>query len=56
MVKILTKNGYEYFTHFDSTAKVFEIFLDTEGETYIGCADTRDECIAIAKKHATDNA
>lgn len=56
MVKILTKNGYEYFTQYDSTSKTFEIFLDPEGESYIGCADTRNECIAIAKNHAEENA
>jgi hypothetical protein len=42
--------GYEAYAQFDESAQVFEIFTDTEGEGYIGCADTMVECLQVARE------
>lgn len=34
---------YNFYLRFDDQAEVFELFLDSEGETYIGCFDTVEE-------------
>jgi hypothetical protein len=39
---------------FDHGAQVYELFLDPNGETYIGCADTHREAVQIATQYFKD--
>jgi hypothetical protein len=34
---------------FDDTARVFEIFADSDCDSYLGCADTLDEAARVAQ-------
>jgi hypothetical protein len=36
MVHITTKNGFEIWAQFDQTAQVYELFFDSEGESFTG--------------------
>jgi hypothetical protein len=47
MRRILNRNGYEVWVHFDRTAMVYELFAEKEAECYLGCADDIAEATRI---------
>lgn len=44
----------EYWTRYDSTARVYEMFASNEASDYLGCFDTLAEALAYARQHATE--
>lgn len=51
-MRLLAKHedlGCEVWIHFDESAEVYELFTDSEGEGYIGCADTVKEARLVAR-------
>lgn len=46
---IYESNGYKIYSQFDRTAEVYELFTDTDGVGYVGCADSIREAKQIAK-------
>lgn len=54
--QIITRNGYQIFGVFDRSAAVIELFLDENGESYIGCADTEAEALTVARDWLADAA
>lgn len=40
--------GGEVWAQFDDSASVFELFASDEGNDYLGCCDTLDECRQFA--------
>jgi hypothetical protein len=42
--------GYEFYAHYDPTAGVYEVFLDSEGESYIGVCDTLAQARAFVRE------
>ena len=46
---VAKEKNFEVWSIFDHGAQVYELFADPEGETYLGCADTRAECAYIAR-------
>lgn len=55
MELIYKHRGYEIFAHFDKDAELFELFTDTDGVGYVGCADDLREAKQIAKDFVADN-
>jgi hypothetical protein len=51
MFKLLSdeSKGLEVWAAWDDSAEVYELFTDAEGEGYIGCADTKQEAVKIAR-------
>lgn len=46
--------GLEAWAQFDDTAGVYELFADSEGEDFIGNADSTDEARAIAAQYFSE--
>ena len=44
----------EVYSVWDDGAQVYELFADENGETYVGCADTRAEALAVAREWFND--
>ena len=52
-MRLLTKHqdlGREVWVNFDEGAEVYELFASSEGDDYIGCADTLAEARLIASE------
>ncbi len=50
MQLIKRKGNREIWAHFDETAQVYELFFDSEGETYTGwCVDSIKDAQAASR-------
>ena len=52
---IYEKKGYQVFAQYDSSAEVIELFSDDDLQGYVGCADTDQEAINIAREWVEEN-
>ena len=48
--------GLEAWALFDEIAGVYEIFASADGDDYIGCCDTRAECVIVAREWFAERA
>jgi len=46
---IASDKGFEVWAVWDDAAQLYELFADQDGESYLGCADTRAECRSVAR-------
>lgn len=51
MKLIKKKNGYEIWAQFDTSAAVYELFFDSEGETYTGWSVDSLKDAAVAAEY-----
>jgi hypothetical protein len=49
MFLLLDSDGYQIYCSYDDAAWVYEIYSDSRGTTWIGCADSIEDARIIAK-------
>jgi hypothetical protein len=54
MTLIHKARGYEFWLHYDRTAKVYELFLSEDATDYIGCFDTKAEARAYIQTYLAE--
>lgn len=56
MKKIMTfpDMGLEAWIQYDHSAGIYEIFASEDGDDYIGCGDSIDECKKYAREWAEE--
>jgi hypothetical protein len=48
--------GLEAWMLFDESAGVYEVFASADGDDFIGCCDTRAECVIVAREWFAERA
>jgi hypothetical protein len=54
--RILADKGFEVWMTHDSSAEVYELFASDACDDYIGCADTPDEALTVAREWIDERA